>query len=93
MSYILASNSVDNVIWRGSQELSDDRELVDMILSREKRLALQHLCKDTSCTPDINLNIVLLPREHDLGRSVVSCRHISGHLGVLNTGETEIADF
>jgi len=63
-----------------------------MVLSREKRLALQHLCEDTAGTPDINLNIVFLPCEHDLRGSVVSRRDISGHLGILNTGQTEVAD-
>jgi hypothetical protein len=33
-----------------------------------------------------------LPREHDLRSSVVSCRDISGHLWVLNAGETEVAN-
>ncbi len=66
--------------------------MVDMILPREQRLALQHLCKDTSRAPDINLDIVLLPCEHDLGRSVVSCRDVTGHLRVLNTREAEVAD-
>ena len=63
-----------------------------MILSWEKRLPLQHLCKDTSRTPDVHLHVVFLPREHDLGRSVVSCRDVSSHLCILNAGQTEIAD-
>ena len=83
---------MDNIIWRCSEKLSDDGELVDVILSREQWLALQHLCEDASCTPDINLHIVLLPCEHNLRRSVISRGDISGHLGILNTRETEIAD-
>lgn len=63
-----------------------------MILSWEKRLALQHLSEDAPRTPDINLDIVFLPCKHDLRRSVVSCRDISSHLGVLQTRKTEIAD-
>ena len=83
---------MNNIIWRGSEKFGDDGELVDMILSREQRLAFQHLCKNASRTPDINLHIILLPCKHNLGCSVVSCRDISGHLRVLNTGETEVAD-
>ena len=63
-----------------------------MVLSREERLALKDLGEDTSCTPDINLNIVLLPCEHDLRGSVVSGRYVTRHLGILYTGETEVAN-
>jgi len=91
-SYVLTSNCVNNIIWWGPKKLGDDRELVDVILPWEKRLALQHLRKDTSSTPDINLNIVFLPCKHNLRGSVVSRRNIASHLGVLNTGQTEVAD-
>ena len=83
---------MDHIIRWCSKQLSDDRELVDMVLAGEQRLALQHLCEDASCAPDINFNIILLPCEHNLRRSVVSCGHISGHLGILDTREAEIAD-
>jgi hypothetical protein len=91
-SYVLTGNCVDNIIWWRSQKLGDDRELVDMVLSWEEWLALQHLREDTPGTPDINLNIVFLPCEHNLRGSVVSRRDIAGHLGVLDTGQTEVAD-
>ena len=91
--YVLAGNCVDNIIWRGSEELRDDRKLVDMVLSWEKRLALQHLRENTTRAPDINLHIILLPCKHDLRRSVVSRRYISGHLRILQTGKAEVADF
>lgn len=91
-SYVLTGNCVDNIIRWCTQELSDDRELVDVILSREQWLALQHLCEDTPSTPDINLDIVFLPCQHDLRCSVVSGRDISGHLRILDAGQTEIAD-
>ena len=83
---------MDDVVWWCPEELSNDGELIDVILPREQGLALQHLREDASCTPDINFDIVLLPCEHDLGRSVVSRGDISGHLGILDTGESEIAD-
>lgn len=63
-----------------------------MVLSGEQRLALQHLGKDAAGTPDIDLNVVLLPREHDLGRSIISGRDITRHLRILDAREAEIAD-
>lgn len=90
---VLTADGGDNIIRWCTQELSDDGELVDVVLAWEQGLALQHFCEDTAGTPDVHLNIVLLPREHDLGRSVVSSRDVAGHLRVLNTGETKVADF
>jgi hypothetical protein len=90
--HILAADGADNIIWWCSQQVRDDGELVDVILSREERLALEHLCENASCTPNIHFHIVLLPREHDLRSAVVSCRDISSHLRVLDAGETEIAN-
>ncbi len=84
---------MDNIVRWSAKQLGNNRELVDMILSREKRLALQHLSKDTSGGPDVDLHIVLLPGEHNLRRSVVPRRNITGHLWVLDTRKTEIADF
>ena len=63
-----------------------------MIFSREKWLALQHFGKDATSTPDINFDIVLLPGEHDFRGSVITCRNISSHLGVLDTSKTEITN-
>jgi hypothetical protein len=63
-----------------------------VVLSGEQWLALKHFCEDTSCTPDIDLYVVLLPCKHDLRRSVVSGRDVTRHLGVLYTGETKVAD-
>lgn len=91
-SYVLTGDGVDNIIWRGTQKLGDDGELIDMILSREQWLALQHLGEDTTRTPDINLDIILLPCEHNLRRSVVSRGNVSGHLRILDSCKTEVAD-
>jgi hypothetical protein len=63
-----------------------------VILSGEQWLSFKHFRENTSCTPNVYLNIVLLPREHNLGCSVVSCGDVTGHLGVLYTGETEVAN-
>lgn len=84
---------MNNIIRWGSEQLGDDGKLVDVVLAGEQRLALEHLGKDTSNTPDINFNIVLLPGEHDFRSSVVSRRDITGHLRVLNAGQTEVANF
>lgn len=91
-AYVLTADGLDNIIWWGTKELRDDGELVHMVLAGEERLALEHLSKDTSCTPDINLNVVLLPCEHDFRRSVVSGRDVSRHLRILYTSETEVAN-
>ena len=83
---------MDNIIRWSTEELSNDGELVDVILSWEQWLALQHLGEDTSCRPDVDLDVVLLPCKHDLWRSVVSRRNVTGHLWVLNARKTEIAN-
>ena len=91
-TYILTADCLDNIIWRSTQKFCDDGKLVDMVLSGEKRLALEHLGEDAACTPDVHLHIVLLPCEHDLRGSVVSGRYVTRHLGILYTGETEVAN-
>lgn len=63
-----------------------------MILPREQRLPLQHLGKDAARAPDIDLDVVLLPRQHDLGRAVVARRDVARHLRVLDAREPEVAD-
>lgn len=83
---------MNNIIWWGTEEFSNYGKLVDVILSWEQRLALKHLSKDASSTPDINLNIILLPCKHNLRCSVISGGDITSHLGILNTGKTEIAN-
>jgi hypothetical protein len=92
VTYVLARNGVDNIIRRGTQKLGDDGELVDVILAGEEGLAVKHLSKDAAGTPDINLDVVFLPGEHDLGGSVISRRNVSGHLRVLDAGESEVAN-
>ena len=62
-----------------------------MVFAWEQGLALQHLRKDTTGTPNIDLDVVLLPGEHDLGCPIVSCRHITCHLRILYTCKSEVA--
>lgn len=91
-TYVFASNGVDNIIRRSAQELGNDGELVHVVLAGEQGLALEHLGKDAASAPDIDLDVVFLPGEHDFGGSVVSRRDITSHLRVLNSGKTEIAN-
>lgn len=63
-----------------------------MILPWEQRFALQHLGEDAPGTPDVHLHVVLLPREHDLRRTVVPSRDITRHLRVLDPSQAKIAD-
>jgi hypothetical protein len=83
---------MDDIVRRGSQQLGDDGELVDVVLAGEERLALEHLSEDAAGAPDIDLDVVLLPGEHDLGGAVVAGGDVAGHLGVLDAGEAEVAD-
>lgn len=63
-----------------------------MVLSWEERLARQHLCEYTTSAPYVDLHIILLPCEHDLGGAVVSCRDVTSHLGILNSCQAEVTD-
>lgn len=92
LTHVLAADSLNNIIRRSAQQFCDDGKLVDVVLSWEQRLALEHFSEDTACTPDIDLNIVFLPCKHDLRGTVVAGRNIAGHLRVLYTGQAEIAD-
>lgn len=92
MAHILAADRLDDIVRGRSEEFGDDGELIDVILAREQRLALEHLGKDTPGTPDVNLHVVLLPCEHDLGRSVVSRRDVARHLGILNPRQSKVTD-
>lgn len=63
-----------------------------MVLAWEQRLSVKHFSKDAARAPDVDLDVILLPGEHDLGGAVISRGHISSHLGVLDPGQAEIAD-
>lgn len=93
IAYILAAYRLDDLVRWGAQQLGNDGELVDVVLAGEEGFPFQHLRKDTACAPDVDLHIVLLPCEHDLRRAVVSRRHVSRHLRVLDTREAKVADF
>lgn len=89
---VFGADGLDHVGRRRAQELCDDGELVDVVTAGEKRLALDHLGQNAPDGPEVHLGVVLLPRQHDLRRSVVPRGHVAGHLGVLDSGQAEVAD-
>lgn len=91
-AYVFAPNRLDDFVRWGSQQFGDDRELIDMIFARKQRFALQHLGEYASRAPNVNLYIVLLPREHNLRRTIVPRGNISRHLRILNSSEPKIAN-
>lgn len=70
---VLAANGLDHILGRRAEQFGDDGELIDVILAREERLPLEHLSKNATCTPDIDFDVVFLPREHDFWCTIVSC--------------------
>ena len=89
---ILARDGVDDIVWGRPEKFGDDGELVDVVLAWEERLALEHLGKDTAGAPDIDLDVILLPGEHDLGCPIVPRRDVASHLRILNAGEAKVAN-
>lgn len=91
-SYIFAADGLNNIIWGRAEKFCNDGELVDVVLARKEWLALEHFCKNAACTPNIYLHIIFLPGKHNLGSSVVSRGDVAGHLWVLYTGQTKVAN-
>jgi len=56
------------------------------ILSGKEGLALKHLGENASRAPNIDGNIIFLPREHDLGGPIITRRHVASHLRILYSG-------
>lgn len=91
-TYILATDGLKHIIGWASEEFGDDGELIDVILAREEGFALEHLGEDAAGAPDVHLDVVLLPREHDLGGAVIPRRNVARHLWILNSGQAKVAD-
>lgn len=91
-AYIFTGNGVDDIIGRCSEKLRDDGKLINVVLAGEQRLAVEHLGKDAACAPNVDLDVIFLPCEHNLGSAVVSGGNVARHLGVLNSGETKVAN-
>lgn len=64
-----------------------------MVLPLEDGVSKQHLSKDTANTPHVDFLVISSPGEHDLGRAVVACRHVAGHLRLLDPSQAEVAYF
>ena len=92
LTHVFAAYRLNHVIWGSSKQLCNDGELIDMILAREKRLSLQHLCEDAPSTPNVDLNVIFLPREHDFGCAIVSRRDVAGHLRILYPGKAKVTN-
>jgi hypothetical protein len=60
------------------------------ILSRKEGLAFKHLGENASRAPNVDGNIVFLPREHDLGGPIITRGHVAGHLRILYSGKTKV---
>lgn len=63
-----------------------------MVFAGEERLGCEHLSENTSRAPDVHLHVIFLPGEHNFRCSVVSRRHITSHLRVLNSGQAKVAN-
>lgn len=50
----------------------------------EQWFAFEHLREYTTCAPNVDGDIVLLPGQHNLRRTVISRRNVACHLGVLD---------
>jgi hypothetical protein len=46
----------------------------------------------THRSPQLTGDIVLLPRQHDFRSPVISGRHVSRHLGILDSSQTKVTD-
>jgi hypothetical protein len=60
------------------------------ILSRKEGLSLEHLSENASRAPNVDSNIVFLPREHDLGGPIITRRHVASHLRILYSGKSKV---
>ena len=92
MTNVFAGNGVDDIVRRSPKKLRNDRKLVDVVLAREQRFPFEHLRKDTSRTPDIHLDVVLLPCEHDLWGTIIPSRDVSRHLRILDAGKAKVTN-
>jgi hypothetical protein len=91
-SYILTVDSLNNIVRRRAEKLSNDKKLINMILSWEEWLRRQHLRHDATSTPQVNRDIVRLPIKHYFRRSIIPCRNIACHMTILDTSKSKVAN-
>jgi hypothetical protein len=60
------------------------------VLSGKEGFALEHLGENAPRAPNVDSNIVFLPREHDLGGPIISRRHVASHLRILYSGKAKV---
>lgn len=92
-SYILIVDVFHDFCGWLSQELSNQGEMVYIVLSREENFSQNHLRQNTSDAPDIYSIGVFLPSQYDLWSSIVSCGDIASHLLVLFSSQPKVTDF
>lgn len=89
---VFTANGFDDVVWWCAEQFRDDGELINMVLARKERFALQHLSEDTAGAPDVDLDVVFLPGQHDFRCAVIPGRDVAGHLRILNSRQSKVAD-
>lgn len=91
--HISAVYPLNNLLRWVSQNLRDDRELVNMVFTWKEGRSPEHLGKNASCAPHVNGVAIFLPCQHDFWGPVISCHDIAGHLVVLLPRESKITNF
>lgn len=91
--YIPAVYPLDNLLRRVTQNLCNNRELVNMVFTWKKGRPPEHLGKNASCAPHVDCVAILLPCQHDFWGPVISCHDIASHLVVLFPRESKVTDF
>jgi hypothetical protein len=66
-------------------------ELLNIVLTRKKSLPQEQLSKYTTSTPNINVLVILIPREYGFWRPVVLGGNAS-HPKFLSLGVRKVAD-
>ena len=78
---------------QGAKALLNQIELVQVILSREKRLPVYHFSHDAANRPNIDGFVVVISANQKFGRSVPAGGHVVGHdpVGGHSPGESQVA--
>mmetsp|Transcript_28317 Transcript_28317/g.83162 ORF Transcript_28317/g.83162 Transcript_28317/m.83162 type:complete len:375 (-) Transcript_28317:10-1134(-) len=93
---LLRLDVVDVLVVGGADDVRDEVELVDVVLTWEERLPPEELCKDAPHRPHVDGLRVLLPRQHDFRCPVPPRGHVLRHeprvvlFGVCHAREAEV---
>eukprot|EP00756_Hemistasia_phaeocysticola_P023033 Hpha_TRINITY_DN15868_c2_g12::TRINITY_DN15868_c2_g12_i1::g.192146::m.192146 len=79
---------------RFTERITNDAELVEVVLAGEKWLTVHHLREDATSRPDVNCGCVLLAHQQQLWGAVPPRHHVLSHqvVGVEPAGQAEVAD-